>query len=228
MVVNELATIWMSSTAMDMPKHMAVKPIQIRTVLDMRRKKSNRTRCSTQCAGFKQPGPSCRSRKRFGRRSLLQIRGDSCAADGERRVFLTDAPRKNRSIQDRKYKGHFPLAEGQWQNRDLAGDDQIVGMAHKAIGTGAYQRRALQSDDPRRPIGTKRDEYPNARQLERDKQNKRQPVDGGIGGEKQDYRRQPRCMQHDDQWIVAAADLDRTACQQCSSIPLGIDDLDQA
>ena len=33
MVVKELATIWMSSTASDMPRHMAAKPIQIRTVL---------------------------------------------------------------------------------------------------------------------------------------------------------------------------------------------------
>jgi hypothetical protein len=35
MVVNELATIWISSTAIAIPTHMAVKPIQMRTVLDI-------------------------------------------------------------------------------------------------------------------------------------------------------------------------------------------------
>src|SRR5216683_253738 len=35
MVVNELATIWMSSTAIAIATHMAVKPIQMRTVWDI-------------------------------------------------------------------------------------------------------------------------------------------------------------------------------------------------
>ncbi len=32
MVVKELATIWMSSTAIDMPRHIAAKPIQTFTM----------------------------------------------------------------------------------------------------------------------------------------------------------------------------------------------------
>ena len=69
------------------------------------------------------------------------------------------------------------LAEDERQDGDLAGDDEIVGMAHEAIGALAHQRRAFERDDARRPVGSERREHPDPRHLQHDEDAEQEPID---------------------------------------------------
>src|SRR5262249_33741680 len=77
-------------------------------------------------------------------------------------LLYRDAPGKERKIEEREDDRDRPGAEGEGEERDLAGDDEVVGMTQETIGTAPHQSRAGQRDDARRPEPPERRDDPEA------------------------------------------------------------------
>jgi len=137
---------------------------------------------------------------------------ERCRVD--RLLTLTAAPwslasawfsARMRMVRTRAWRGRRGgverQAERERQNGDLAGDDQIVGMAQESVGPGGPDRRGRDDDAGRPP----RSRLTITQILSAWSRTNTPAMAGGPGGpgEKPEAR-QPRGMHQDQQRIVAA------------------------
>src|SRR5262245_31070253 len=128
---RELATIWVSRIARNMPTAMATNPIQ---VLIPTPPADNGAAVTL---GLSPPPP---------RR--------------EHASLAPDAPGDEHQVEGRKHRRDCNRPESERQQRDLADHQQIIRVAEKAEWTGLHERSIGQGDDPRRPIPSEARYYP--------------------------------------------------------------------
>src|ERR1019366_5037179 len=148
MAVSEDATTWMSSTAMNMPRHMAAKPSQ-------------------SAKGFKPVAPNA---------SPPNSPSAQVPPDRQPGLFLANAPEEHRRIGKRKENRHADFAEGQRQHQYLSRHHEIIGVADETIGPALDQRHTRQGDDARRPIRPQACDHPDAGGLQHDKDDEPNPM----------------------------------------------------
>src|SRR5215472_16300284 len=134
---SELATIWMSRIAMNIPKAMATNPIQVLMPTTPAGAGNPVT------LGISQPSP-------WRQNTLLD----------------PDAPHDQHQVDGRKRRGDRDGSKGERQQGDLRDHQQVVRVPEPAERAGLYQWCAGQGYDPRRPIAPEAGNYPEATQLE--------------------------------------------------------------
>src|SRR5271166_1772755 len=120
---RELATIWMSRIAMNIPKAMARNPTQVLI--------------PTTLAGAGNP---------------VTLRISEPAPWCQDALLDPDAPEDQHHVEDRKRHGDRDGPEGERQQGDLHDDQQVVRVPQPAERTGTHQRGAGNGYDPCRPI----------------------------------------------------------------------------
>ena len=117
--------------------------------------------------------------------------------------------------------------QGERKQRDLAGDDRIVGMRKISVGSRRDQRLARQHDDARGPSRPQRGKDPQPQALQHDEACECRENDVLIAAP-DPQGDQPRRMNRHDQRIVTGADLDRAARQQPARVVAGQNELTQS
>src|SRR5580700_6672351 len=198
-VGNDVATIWMSRMAMNIPMHMLAKPSQVRAI-------TNAARSGSMVGEWLING---RGR---GRGWDWSLPGE-IPQPGERPILRADADYQDREIRHREDQSIPRQAKAEWQGSDLADDDEIVRVRHEPVGTGCHERHARQHDDTRGPTASERCQNPNPYTLQR--QQDRQPDKDELSRPaEQPQARKPKRMQQDDHLVMPGRDLMRTVCQQ--------------
>src|SRR6516162_5415618 len=139
---SELATICMSRIAMNMPMAMAMKPTQVLMP-------------TTALTGV---GIT------IGLDSW-RIAALNRAARCEHTLLNPDASRDQREVQRGKRRRYRNGSKGQGQYGDLSDHHQVIWVPAIAEWAGSNQGGACESDNPRRPIFAKAEDYPNTAEL---------------------------------------------------------------
>ena len=134
------------------------------------------------------------------------------------------APRRSSTVKISASSGRCKRERKQ---RDLSGDDRIVGMRKISVGPRRHQRLAWQHDDARGPSRPQRGKDPQPQALQHDEARKCRENDVLIAAP-DPQGDQPRRMNRHDQRIVTGADLDRTARQQPACVVAGQNEFTQS
>ena len=140
--------------------------------------------------------------------------------------FGTNPDREHRGVQGGKDQRQQGQMQGERKQRDLSGDDRIVGMRKISVGPRRNQRLAWQHDDARCPSRTQRGKDPQPQALQHDEARKCRENDVLITAPDPQGDKPCRMNRH-EQRIVTGADLDRTACQQPAGVVAGQNELTQ-
>src|ERR1700726_654659 len=120
---RELATIWVSRIARNMPTAMATNPTQVL---------------------IPTPPPD------NGAAVILGLSPPS--PRGEDALLDPDAPGDQYDVEGRKDRRDCNRPKSERQDRDLGNHQQIIRVLEIAEWTGSHERSVGQGDDPRRPI----------------------------------------------------------------------------
>src|SRR5215510_9478739 len=108
----------------------------------------------------------CRSQGRdHGRGPSLRHALPSWAA-AEGNLFLADADGKDDGVEGGEDERKHDEAKGERENKNLAGNDQIVRMPHEPIRSSPHQRRTRKHDDACGPPLPERDQDPGSARLQ--------------------------------------------------------------
>src|SRR5947209_15992972 len=139
---SELATIWMSRIAINMPMLMAVNPTHLLA------------RAVPSDLGSKATSEI------FAPRLLHS------AARRQNALLDANASSEQRQIERRECRRDRNSAESERQHGDLSGDQQIIRVPQIPERTGSHERRGRQTDDARRPVTAQAHDHPYPAQLE--------------------------------------------------------------
>ena len=105
----------------------------------------------------------------MSRRGVRYRRERLSAQAGQSAVFGADADRQNDGVQGAEDERDLPQAEDDGEDRDLADDDQIVGVIDETVGSSADKRSPGFDDDARGPALTERADDPDPAGLKKRK-----------------------------------------------------------
>src|ERR1700730_5457781 len=167
---RELATIWVSRIARNMPRAMATNPIQVFI-----------------------PTPPADN----GAAVILGLSPPS--PRGEDALLDPDAPGDQYDVESRKDRRDCNRPESERQRRDLGDHQQIIRVPEIAEWTGSHERSLGQGNDPRRPISAQAQDYPEPAQLKRREETEQRPDGLGSSRHKNGEACQPSGMQQDEE-----------------------------
>src|SRR6266446_5677210 len=196
---RELATIWVSRIARNMPTAMATNPIQVLI-----------------------PTPPADN----GAAVILGLSPPS--PRGEDALLDPDAPGDQHEVKGRKYCRDCNRPEGERQRRDLGDYQQIIRMPEIAEWTRSHEGSLGQVDDPRRPIGAQTQDDPEPAQLKQREETEQRPDWRGSSGHKKGEARQPSGMQQNEEWVALGIRLYGTLPAQPDRIAVRPAELDAA
>src|SRR6516225_1990520 len=196
---NELATIWVSRIAMNMPTAMAKNPTQVLI--------------PTMPAGAENPVTPGISQPSPRREDVL---------------LDPDAPEDQHQIEDRKCRSDRDRPERERQQGDLGDYQQVVRVPQPAERAGAHQGRAGYSDNPCRPITAQGGNYPEPPQLKQPEEAEQRPDRRGCSGDEEAEACQPAGVQQNEIRVTFAVRLDSAQLPQPDGVATGPNQLDNA
>src|SRR5215469_1164013 len=196
---SELATIWVSRIARNMPTAMATNPTQVLIPTPLA------DNGAAVIPGLSPPSP----------------RGEDALLD-------PDAPGDQHEVEGRKYRRDCNRPEDERQRRDLGDHQQIIRVPEIAERTGLHQGGVGQGDDPSRPISAQAQDDPEPAELQQHEEAEQWPEGRGRGGDQSGEARQPPGVQQDKERVALGVRLHSTLSAQPDSVMARPDQLEAA